>query len=75
MTLRNSQTDLTDLASLRPFLHSVERIKWFSILILIVVGVSEVLAHLGRGVVVDNGGDDDDRNDDGFRSSFFLFCI
>ena len=73
MTLRNSQTDLTDLASLRPFLHSVERIKWFSILI--VVGVSEVLAHLGRGVVVDNGGDDDDRNDDGFRSSFFLFCI
>jgi len=74
MILRNSQTDLTDLASLRPFLHSVvERIKWFSILI--VVGVSEVLAHLGRGVVVDNGGDDDDRNDDGFRSSFFLFCI
>jgi len=54
-------------------LHSVERIKWFSILI--VVGVSEVLAHLGRGVVVDDGGDDDDRNDDGFRSSFFLFCI
>ena len=74
MTLRNSHTDLTDLlASLRPFLHSVERIKWFSILI--VVGVSEVLAHLGRGVVVDNGGDDGDRNDDGFRSSFFLFCI
>lgn len=74
MILRNSQTDLTDLASLRPFLHSVvERIKWFSILI--VVGVSEVLAHLERGVVVDDGVDDDDKNDDGFRSSFFLFCI
>jgi len=74
MILRNSQTDLTDhLAYLRPCLHSVERIKWFSILI--VVGVSEVLAHLGRGVVVDNGGDDDDKNDDGFRSSFFLFGI
>jgi len=73
MTLRNSQTDLTDLlAALRPFLHSVERIKWFSILI--VVGVSEVLAHLGRGVVVDDG-DDDDNNDDGFRSFDFLFCI
>ena len=74
MILRNSQTDLTDLASLRPFLHSVvERIKWFSILI--VVGVSEVLAHLERGVVVDDGVDDDDKNDDGFRSSFFLFGI
>ena len=74
MILRNSQTDLTDLASLRPFLHSVvERIKWFSILI--VVGVSEVLAHLERGVVVDDGVDDDDKNDDGFRSFDFLFCI
>jgi len=53
-------------------LPPVERIKWFSFLI--IVGVDEVFAHLGGEVVVDDG-DYDDSNDDSSRSFDFLFCI